>query len=146
MLLNVPKILSPELLTALDQMGHTDEIVLSDGNFPALTMSQGSAWGKPIYMKGVGVPELLDAVLTMIPLDYLAKESVIGMLAPADQGEQPIHQEFPKVLEKHGYGADRLGMLPKPDFYGRAKNACCVVVTGEGARFANIIVRKGVVR
>ena len=146
MLLNVPRVLSPELLMALDQMGHTDEIVIADSNFPGLTMARDSAWGEPIYLKGAGVPEVLDAVLTMIPLDYLEEKSVIGVLAPADQGPMAIHEAFPKVLEAHGYGPERLGWVTKPEFYARAKQACCVVVTGEAARFANIIVRKGVVR
>lgn len=146
MLLNVPSVLSPELLMALDMMGHGDEIVIADSNYPALRMARECTVKEPIYVKGAGVPEVLDAVLTMIPLDYLEQESVIGVKAPPERGPQPIHAEYPKVLAKHGYGAERLGMVSKADFYARAKDAFCVVVTGESATFANMIVRKGVVK
>ena len=145
MLLNVPRILTPELLMVLDMLGHGDEIVIADSNYPALTMSRDTAYGKPVYVKGSGVVDMLDAVLTMIPLDYLVNESVIGVFAPPERGPIPIHAEFPKVLEKHGYPAERLKMISKADFYARAKNAAVVVVTGEASKFANMIVRKGVV-
>ena len=145
MLLNVPRILTPELLMALDMMGHGDEIVIADSNFPALTMARGTAYGSPLYVKGSGVVDILDAVLTMIPLDYLVKESVIGVFAPPERGPIPIHDEFPGVLLRHGYEAERLKMISKADFYARAKDAALVVVTGEASKFANLIVRKGVV-
>lgn len=145
MLLNVPRILTPELLMALDMMGHGDEIVIADSNFPALTMARDTAYGKPLYVKGSGVVDMLDAVLTMIPLDYLVNESLIGVFAPPERGPIPIHKEFPEVLVRHGYAADRLKMISKADFYARAKNAALVVVTGEASKFANLIVRKGVI-
>lgn len=145
MLLNVPRILTPELLMALDMMGHGDEIVIADSNFPALTMARGTAYGSPLYVKGSGVVDMLDAVLTMIPLDYLVKESVIGVFAPPECGPIPIHDEFPGVLLRHGYEAERLKMISKADFYVRAKDAAVVVVTGEASKFANLIVRKGVI-
>lgn len=145
MLLNVPRILTPELLMALDMMGHGDEIVIADSNFPALTMARGTAYGSPLYVKGSGAVDMLDAVLTMIPLDYLVKESVIGVFAPPERGPIPIHDEFPGVLLRHGYEAERLKMISKADFYARAKDAALVVVTGEASKFANLIVRKGVV-
>lgn len=145
MLLNVPRILTPELLMALDMMGHGDEIVIADSNFPALTMARGTAYGSPLYVKGSGVVDMLDAVLTMIPLDYLVKESVIGVFAPPERGPIPIHDEFPGVLLRHGYEAERLKMISKADFYARAKDAAVVVVTGEAFKFANLIVRKGVI-
>ena len=146
MLLNIPRIITPDLLLALYKMGHTDEIVIADSNFPGATMAKGSVIGEPMYLNGAGVPEVLDAVLQLIPLDYAEQQSVIGVLAPPEQGPMPIHDEFPKVLAKHGYGADRIGWVTKPQFYERARKAAYVVVTGEQARFANIIVRKGVVK
>ena len=145
MLLNIPRIITPDLLLALYQMGHTDEIVIADSNFPGSTIAKDSVWGKPMYLNGAGVPDVLDAVLTLIPLDYAAQLSVIGVTAPPEQSPIPVHAEFPKVLAKHGYGADRIGWVTKPEFYERARKAAFVVITGEQARFANIIVRKGVV-
>ena len=100
----------------------------------------------PIFAPGVGVPEMLSAVLQLIPLDYAMKQSLIGMLAPPEQGPQPIHDRFGQVLKDSGYAGDELLMLPKPEFYERARKAFCVLVTGEQARFANIIVRKGVIK
>jgi L-fucose mutarotase len=108
MLLNIPRVLTPELLSVLDVMGHGDEIVIADGNFPAPKMAKETAYGKPIFVKGSTVPEMLDAILTMIPLDYLVRESIIGVAAPADQGRMPIYGEFPKVMEKHSFERDRL--------------------------------------
>lgn len=145
MLLNVPRILTPELLMALDMMGHGDEIVIADSNFPALSMARDTVYGKPLYVKGSGVVDMLDAVLAMIPLDYLVNESVIGVSAPPERGSIPIHDEFPEVMRRHGYAADRLKMVSKADFYARAKNAALVIVTGEASKFANLIVRKGVI-
>lgn len=145
MLLNVPRILTPELLMALDMMGHGDEILIADSNFPALTMARDTVYGKPLYVKGSGVVDMLDAVLTMIPLDYLVNESVIGVFAPPERGSIPIHDEFPEVMRRHGYAADRLKMVSKADFYARAENAALVIVTGEASKFANLIVRKGVI-
>ena len=145
MLLNVPRILTPELLMALDMMGHGDEILIADSNFPALTMARDTVYGKPLYVKGSGVVDMLDSVLTMIPLDYLVNESVIGVFAPPERGSIPIHDEFPEVMRRHGYAADRLKMVSKADFYARAENAALVIVTGEASKFANLIVRKGVI-
>lgn len=146
MLLTIPRVIPPEFLHALNLMGHTDEVVIADSNFPGLAIARHTAWQTPIFAPGVGVPEMLDAVLRLIPLDYAMKQSLIGMLAPPDQGKQPIHDRFGEALRARGYTGEELLMLPKPDFYERARHAFCVLVTGEQARFANIIVRKGVIK
>lgn len=146
MLLTTPRIIPPAFLHALDLMGHTDEVVIADSNFPGHAMARHTVWQTPIFAPGVGVPEMLDAVLGLIPLDYALKQSLIGMLAPPDLGPQPIQGRFTDVLRSRGYTGEELLMLPKPDFYQRARQAFCVLVTGETARFANIIVRKGVIK
>ncbi len=146
MLLTTPRILPPDALHALNLMGHTDEIFIADSNFPGHAIARHTAWQVPIFAPGAGVPEMLNAILSLIPLDYAMKQSLIGMLAPPEQGEQPIHREFGHVLRNSGYTGDELLMLPKPEFYERARHAFCVLVTGEQARFANIIVRKGVIK
>ena len=145
MLLNIPAIIPPELLMALDKMGHTDEIVIADCNYPALSMSRECTIKEPIYVKGATVPQMMDAVLSLIPLDYREQKSFIGV-KPLDSNEQyPVHDEYPVVLSKHGYGEDRIQFLSKPEFYSRAEHAFCVVVTGEKSKFANVIIRKGIV-
>lgn len=146
MLLTIPRILPPDFLHALNLMGHTDEVVIADSNFPGHAIARHTAWQMPIFAPGVTVPEMLSAVLSLIPLDYAMKQSLIGMLAPPEQGPQPIHQRFTEVLRERGYTGEELLMLPKPEFYDRARKAFCVLVTGEQARFANIIVRKGVIK
>lgn len=146
MLLTIPRIIPPDFLHALNLMGHTDEVVIADSNFPGHAIARHTAWQVPIFAPGVGVPEMLSAVLQLIPLDYAMKQSLIGMLAPPEQGPQPIHDRFGQVLKDSGYAGDELLMLPKPEFYERAHKAFCVLVTGEQARFANIIVRKGVIK
>lgn len=146
MLLTIPRILPPDALHALNLMGHTDEIVIADSNFPGYAIARHTAWQVPIFAPGTGVLDMLSAVLSLIPLDYAMKQSLIGMLAPPEQGPQPIHQQFKDVLHNNSYTGEELLMLPKPEFYERARRAFCVLVTGEQARFANIIVRKGVIK
>ena len=81
MLLTIPRIIPPDFLHALNLMGHTDEVVIADSNFPGHAIARHTAWQVPIFAPGVGVPEMLSAVLQLIPLDYAMKQSLIGMLA-----------------------------------------------------------------
>jgi len=142
MLKGIPKILSPELIYTLAQMGHGDEIVISDGNFP------GESVGKDnivIRSDGTGVPELLEAVLQLIPLDTYADCVYLMDKTPSDRDlEIPIWDEYKKILKNHTEQEPKF--LERQEFYDRARNAYAVVVTGEGAIYANILLKKGVVK
>ena len=146
MLKGIPKILSPELLKVLCEMGHSDRICISDGNFPAESMGKDC---KVIRMDGHGVPEILDAILTVFPLDtYVEKPATLMQLMDCDKGRiaTPIWDEYRSIIAKHDErGADAVGNIDRFDFYDEAKQCYCIVATGESAVYANIMLQKGVV-
>lgn len=144
MLKNIPKILSPELLKVLCEMGHGDTICLGDGNFPAQSVGKNAI---VIRMDGHGVCELLDAILTLFPLDsYVGQPVNLMQVVPGDTVETPIWREYEKIVaEKGGRDASAIGQLERFAFYEEAKKAYCVVATGETALYANILLKKGVV-
>ncbi len=145
MLKGIPKILSPELLKVLAEMGHSDVLVISDGNFPAETMGKDA---KVIRADGHGVPELLDAILTVFPLDTYVDHPVNLMeVMPGDNVETPIWKEYEKIVAKHDdRGASAIGQIERFAFYEKTrKDAYAVIATGESALYANIMLQKGVV-
>lgn len=146
MLLGIPKIITPQLIKILMEMGHGDEIVISDANFPAASMARETCVGEAVYCPGSGTPELMDAILKLMPLDYAVDCPVIGMAPPQGTETPEIHGRFGRILEAHGYPRDRISYIPRFDFYERAKKSYAVVSTGEGARFANLIIKKGVIK
>lgn len=143
MLKGIPPILSPELLKALCEMGHTDELVIGDGNFPGHTYGR-----KVIRMDGHGVPELLDAILKVFPLDtYVDKPVTLMRVVAGDTVETPIWDTYKEIVEKHDPRGETLFQeIDKWDFYKRTQEqASLVIMTGEMALYANIMLKKGVV-
>ena len=131
MLNNIPPILSPELLKVLCEMGHGDRICIGDGNFPGVSMAKPN---NCVFLRadGHGVPELLDAILQVIPLDeYVEHPVMIMQVAEKDKGlEVPIWDEYKKRFE----------------FYDEARKTYCILQSGETAIYANIILQKGVIK
>ena len=146
MLKGIPSILSPELLKVLCEMGHSDRIVIGDGNFPAETMGKNA---KVIRYDGQDIPALLDAILTVMPLDTYVEHPVLQMqLVPGDVGkiETPIWDEYIKIISKHDErGADTIEHMERFAFYEETKKCYAVIATGDRAVYANIILQKGVV-
>lgn len=146
MLKGIPKILSPELLKVLCEMGHSDRICIADGNFPAETMGKDAI---VIRMDGHGIPEILDAILSVLPLDtYVEKPVNLMQLMPGDVGKvkTPIWDTYADIVTKHdARGKDAIGNIERFDFYDEAKKCYCIVATGEGAIYANIMLQKGVI-
>ena len=144
MLKGIPKILSPELLMVLDEMGHSDRIVISDGNFPAESMGRDAI---VIRADGHGVPEILDAILQVFPLDSYVEHPVNLMeVMPGDPVETPIWDDYKKIVAKHdSRGAAAIGNIERFAFYDEAKTAYAIIATGESALYANIMLQKGVV-
>ncbi len=143
MLKNIPKIVSPELLKTLAEMGHGDEIVIADGNFPAETFGK-----RVIRADGISGAEMLDAVLTLLPLDTYSDPNFILMrLMDCDEGKiNPIiWEEYKNVADRHDRNV-RIGQIDRFEFYDRAKSAYAVIATGEEAVYANIILKKGVIK
>ena len=148
MLLNVPKILSPELLRVLAAMGHGDKILLADGNYPGESAAKRSG---ALFLRadGHGVPALMQAILTLIPLDAYTDTPVMLMdVDVRDQGMKiPIHDEYRDIAAKvDKRGASIVGQLERYAFYKKADECCCIVQTGEEAIYANVILQKGVIK
>lgn len=145
MLKGISPILSPELLKALAEMGHGDELVIADGNFPCHSVGKNAI---VIRADGHGVPEILDAVLQLIPLDtYVEKpvglmEIVKGDTCPTP----PIWAEYEEILNKYEPDNHSVEYIDRFAFYERAAKTYLIVATGEKAIYANILLKKGVVK
>jgi len=141
MLKGISTLLSPELLKVLMEMGHGDELVLADGNFPSASMGK-----RVIRCDGHGVPEILDAVLQLYPLDrYVENPVALMQLVPGDSVETPIWETYRSIVNQYEKQANGIENVERYAFYERAKSAYAVVATGEKALYANIILKKGVV-
>ena len=140
MLKNIPKIVSPQLLKVLCEMGHGDEIVIADGNFPSETNGQ-----RVVRADGIGGEEMLDAVLSLIPLDTYADENLLLMQTTNGDPVPPIWDKYFEIAKKHDDNL-RAGNLERYAFYDRAKKSYAVIATGEGAIYANVIIKKGVIK
>ena len=140
MLKNVPKLLSPELLKILCEMGHGDEIVIADANFPSETNGQ-----RVVRADGIGGGAMLDAVLKMLPLDTYAEENFLLMQTTQGDPTPTIWAEYFEVANRNDDNL-RAGNLERFAFYERAKQAYAVIATGEEAIYANIIIKKGVIK
>ena len=146
MLKGIPSLLSPELLKILSSMGHSDRLVIGDGNFPAETMGKDSI---VIRYDGNGVPEVLDAILAVFPLDtYVEKPVLLMEKMECDKDmEIPIWETYAEIVEKHdARGRDAIGGIDRFDFYDEAKKCYAIIATGETSVYANVILQKGVVK
>ena len=144
MLKGIPKIISPELLKVLCEMGHSDTVVIADGNFPAESMGRNA---KVIRCDGHGGVELLDAILQLFPLDiYVEKPVSLMAVVPGDKVETPIWDEYKSIIAKYDIrGADTVANIERFAFYEEAKKAYAIIATGESALYANVILQKGVI-
>jgi len=141
MLKKIPKILSPELLKILAEMGHSDIIVIADGNFPGASNAQ-----RLIRADGIDIPSLLDGILEVFPLDDFVPHPV--SLMDAGDFMPPIWETYAGIIKKHDADAFKNGFhkIERFAFYDTAKTAYAIVQSGEGALYANIILQKGVIR
>ena len=143
MLKNIPKLVSPELLKILCEMGHGDEIVIADANFPSNEMGR-----RVIRADGISGTAMLDAVLTLIPADTYSDPNMILMqLMDCDVGvvDPAIWKEYAKIAAEKD-GNVKIGNIDRFEFYERARKAYAVIATGEEAIYANIIIKKGVIK
>lgn len=144
MLKGIAPVLSPDLLKALCEMGHSDRLVISDGNFPAQSIGRN---GLVIRMDGHGVPEILAAVLSVFPLDtYVDRPVTLMEKVPGDDVETPVWDQFARIVEEQDpRGADAIGHIERFQFYAEAKTAYLIIATSEKALYANVMLQKGVV-
>lgn len=143
MLKGISKIVSPELVKILCEMGHGDEIVIADGNFPSENFGK-----RVIRADGISGVQMLDAVMSLIPLDTYSDPNFILMrLMECDEGKinPVIWEEYKTVAQKHDDNL-KIGNIDRFEFYDRAQKAYAVIATGEEAVYANIILKKGVIK
>jgi len=145
MLKGIPNIISPELLKILHEMGHGDEICLGDCNFPACSCAQEHNHPLVRYDMCRSMPQLLDAILSVFPLDYFVEKPVTLMaVAPGDATKTPIWDEYKALIQKHEKnGRDLVQYIDRLSYYDLAKKCFAVVATGEKAAYGNIILKKG---
>ena len=144
MLKGIPSIISPELLKVLCEMGHSDRIVIADGNFPAESMGKNA---KVIRCDGHGVPEILDAILQLFPLDtYVEKPAVLMAVMAGDNAKTPIWDTYKEIIRKYDNRGDKVvGTIDRFEFYEEAKKAYAIIATSEKAIYANVMLQKGVI-
>lgn len=141
MLKRISPLVSPELLFAMAQMGHGDELVLADANFPSVSMGQ-----RVVRADGHGVPAVLRAVLELFPLDSFV-ESPAAVMRRVDEPDKPapVWSEFQKLLDAAESRHIHVERVERFAFYERAQKAFAVVATGETALYGNLILKKGVI-
>ncbi|UOQ83313.1 RbsD/FucU family protein [Gracilibacillus salinarum] len=142
MLKQIPSIISPDLLKILHEMGHGDEIVLGDGNFPAASHAN-----RLIRCDGHDIPRLLEAILQLLPVDTYVEQPVhLMQVVEGDSVHAPaIWKEYQEILGNYQVTKQQIGFLERFAFYERAKEAHAIIATSEQALYANIILKKGVI-
>lgn len=140
MLKGIPKILSPALLKILAEMGHGDEIVISDGNFPGASHANHL-----IRADGHTVCEILDALLTVFPLDpYSQHQAVLMKVLDGDPYVPVVWDSFREITQKHEPTYHNFTEIDRFAFYERAKKAYAIIQTSDDALYANVLLVKGV--
>lgn len=137
MLKTIPDIISPELLKILDEMGHGDEIVIGDANFPAVTCAK-----RLIRADGIGGEDILEAIMKLFPLDKVAKDNCFLMAVNEGEPTPPIWERYANIIDRYE-DCRKTAEVERYAFYEQAKQAFAVIQTGEKALYANIILKKG---
>ena len=141
MLRNIPSILSPDLLHALRAMGHGDDIVIADANFPAESIGT-----RCIRLDGISASDVLRAVLMLMPLDTFVDDPALTMQVVGDPDAIPdAVADFQKIIEETADNPAKIATLERFAFYERSAKAYAVIQTGESRLYGNIILKKGVV-
>lgn len=142
MLKGIDPVISPELLLVLARMGHGDELVIADANFPAESVGR-----RVVRADGHTAPVVLAGVLKLFPLDDFV-ESPAGVMRRVDMPNEdaPIWTEFQKLLDGAEARHIAIERIERFAFYERARQAFAVVATGERALYGNLLLKKGVIR
>jgi L-fucose mutarotase len=140
MLRGISPLISPELLFTLARMGHGDELVLADAHFP------GHSLGPPVIRAdGLRVADLLDAILPLLSLDdFVATPLALMAPVPGDASDPAVWATYRAAIERHAPATPAPESMERQAFYERAKRAFAIVMTGETAKYGNLIVKKGV--
>ena len=140
MLIGISPLISPELLSTLHRMGHGDEIVLADAHFPGETYAR-----RLLRADGLRIPDLLDAILPLFILDSYVESPLIMMAAVSgDQLDPAVESSYREAVDKHWPHTPPIQRIDRFAFYERAKDAFAILMTGETAKYGNIVLKKGV--
>lgn len=140
MLKCIPSNLSPELVKVLMEMGHGDEIVIADGNFPAASHANNL-----IRLDGQTIPEILASILKLFPLDTFVERPITYMDRPSTEPEPSIWKEYERITVASGNEEIAIEKVNRFDFYKKAKEAYAIISTSETSLYANLILKKGVI-
>jgi L-fucose mutarotase len=140
MLKGISPLISPDLLDVLYRMGHGDEVILADAHFP------GESLNVPVVRAdGLKVADLLDAILPLFELDSYVEAPLVMMAAvPGDTLDPAVEAAYRKAIDRHAPGTPPVARIDRFAFYDRARQAFAVVMTGETAKYGNILLKKGV--
>lgn len=140
MLIGISPLMSPQLLSVLYRMGHGDEIVLADAHFPG----ESVGW-LIVRADGLKIPDLLGAILPLFALDTYVDCPVVMMDAvPGDTLDPAVEASYRRAIDRLWPDTPPIGRIERPAFYERARHAFAVVMTGETAKYGNILLKKGV--
>ena len=140
MLKGISPLFSPELLAALYQMGHGDEIVLVDAYYPAHSKN-----ARVIRADGLTVADMLDAILPLFPVDEYVDDPLVMMAcAPIDEPDPAVEADYRAAIDRHVDNAPAIQFIDRFAFYERSEAAFAILITGETRKYGNIILKKGV--
>lgn len=140
MLRGISPLLSPELLATLHRMGHGDTVVLADGHFPGHSVN-----ALTLRADGLRIPDLLNAILPLFVLDAYVPAPVAMMSpVPGDTADPAVEAAYRDCLDRHAPGTPPIASMERFAFYEAARSAYCVVMTGDTAKYANVLLTKGV--
>lgn len=141
MLRGIPSIISPGLMKALMEMGHSDEIIFTDRNYPAASNAR-----QLIRCDGHTIPDLLKAILPFFPLDYAVSHPAVVMSLLPDQNRPPIWDTYLEMIRNFEPTVEDFEYVDRHEFYDRSKKAYAIVSTGDISFKGNLLLKKGVVR
>ncbi len=146
MLKNINPLLSPDLLQILRAMGHGDELVLADCNFPSDSVAAHTVTGKLVRLEGVDIPQAADAILSVFPLDSFVDEPVLRMeVVGAPDEIVGCHEDMMQAMKNNSDREWKMGQIERHAFYDRARNAYAVVcAAGERRPYGCFVLVKGV--
>jgi L-fucose mutarotase len=140
MLIGLDPLLGPDLLHVLRSMGHGDDLVLADANFPAVSVAR-----RLVRLDDCDLPRVLSAVLRVLPIDDFEPDAAVGMEVGDSSRREPVHADIERLLSEHAQPRTSLALIERHAFYARARDAFAVVATGERRFYGNVILRKGTI-
>jgi L-fucose mutarotase len=141
MLKGISPVISPELLKVLCEMGHGDELVLADANYPGASNAR-----RLLRADGIAVASLLEGIAPLFPFETYADPLIMMEVAAGDKYDSGIEAEYMEVIRRSDSGVPAPIRIEKFAFYERSRNAYAILMTGEKRLYANIILKKGVIK